>query len=86
MSVLEREKIPQVMQFSEIVKTYLPLAIVALGAAITWGVFSQRLSYFEVRLNTIEQKQEAQRSDFVNLDKNITEIKTILNERLPAKK
>jgi hypothetical protein len=76
----------QTITFGEVVRTYLPLAVVALGAAITWGVFSQRLSYFEVRLNTVEQKQEAQRSDFTNLDKNITEIKTILNERLPAKK
>jgi len=70
----------------EVIRTYLPLSVAIIGAAITWGVFSQRLSYAETRLTTIEAKQEAQRDDFTSLDKNLTEIKTILEERLPAKR
>ena len=69
----------------EVIRTYLPLSVAIIGAAITWGVFSQRLSYVETRLTATEVKQEAQRSDFTSLDKNLTEIKTILEERLPVK-
>jgi septation ring formation regulator EzrA len=52
MSELQRQTV------QEIIKVYLPLTIAIVGAAVTWGMFTARLSANEDRISAIESKQQ----------------------------
>ncbi|MES2408746.1 MAG: hypothetical protein V4509_00415 [Patescibacteria group bacterium] len=52
----------------EMIRVWIPLAIAIIGAAITWGIFTQKLSANDDRISTLETKQE-------QLDKTISDLR-----------
>lgn len=45
---------PHKQTFEEIIRVYLPLTIVVIGAAITWGVFTNKIASAEARITATE--------------------------------
>lgn len=68
---------------------YLPLIVTIVSIGIAWGVQQTKIGNVEARVETIEttQKNQDDRYNSLNLDvkTRLTNIETILNERLPKR-
>lgn len=66
------------------IRRYWVLIVGILAFTTGWSQINLRIEYQEARINKLEQAQIAANSDLIELNRNVLELKTILNERLPA--
>jgi len=65
---------------------YWQLIVAAIGIAVTWGTVTTQLNDIEVRVGVNTARIEASAKEYNALTNQITELKTILQERLPGRK
>lgn len=68
------------------VKIWLPILITVCGIVFSYAVATSRVSALGDRVTSVELRQTKYDENYYQLKDSVTEIKTILNERLPAKK
>lgn len=59
----------------EIIKVWMPLSIAVIGAAITYGTFTQKLSADDQKITTIEVKQNEYSVDIATIKEDLVFIK-----------
>lgn len=65
---------------------YWPLFVAAIGIAVTWGTLANRVAILETRVGVTESRIVETDKGYNVLTNQITELKTILQERLPVKR
>lgn len=68
----------------ELLRKYWVLIIAVIGFTTGWSQLNLRIEYQEARLNKLEQGQTLTNGDLADLKNSLVELKTILQERLPA--
>lgn len=63
-------------QKKDILTTYVPLIIVAIGAAITWGTFMTRVSDADARIGALEVSQSQVSNTLTAIQVDVGSIKT----------
>lgn len=66
------------------IRRYWVLIVGILAFTMGWSQINLRIEYQEARLTKLEQAQVIANGDLVELKNALIELKTILQERLPA--
>lgn len=60
--------------FANDIAKHWPIFLFMIGMAVTWGVFSNRITNDESRLNKLESNQEATAQTLVDIETNLATI------------